>query len=123
MQRMAPAAIAETQPGTAILAAVAALSLLAATSGCATIMSGTTERIRLESDPPGATVRVDRNSYTTPVDVKLARSRNHDVEFQSDGYVSAKRQVTRDSNDWVWGNILIGGLIGLLVDYSTGAAN
>jgi len=104
-------------------AALVALFVLAATSGCATIVSGTTERIRFESSPPGAQVRVDGRSYTTPAAAELSRKNNYDVQFEKNDYLPATRQVTRDTNGWVWGNILIGGLIGLVVDYSTGAAN
>jgi hypothetical protein len=100
-----------------------ALFLLAATSGCATIISGTTQRIGFESTPPGAQLHIDGGSYTTPAQVKLSRAKNYEVDFEKDEYLPATRQVTRGTNGWVFGNILIGGIIGLLVDYSTGAAN
>ena len=103
--------------------ATAVLVCLVYSSGCATIMSGTTERIRFESNPPGAQVSVNGRSYTTPVDVELPRHKNHDAEFVLPQYLPAKRQVVRDTNDWVYGNILIGGLIGLMIDSANGASS
>lgn len=97
--------------------------LLALCGGCATLISGSTERIRFESDPPGAQIRVDGRTYTTPVEVTLPRDRNHEVEFVLPGHAPARRQVTRDVNGWTYGNILLGGVIGMAIDTSTGASN
>lgn len=99
------------------------LVLASSLHACATIVSGVSESIRFESKPTGATVKVDGATYTTPADVTLSRRTNHDVEFSMPNYVLAKRQVLRDTNGWVFGNILIGSIIGLAVDYSTGASN
>ena len=37
------------------------------------------------------------------------------------GYMPYEMTMTRKTNSWVWGNIVIGGLIGLVVDSATGA--
>lgn len=66
---------------------------------------------------------VDGRTYTTPAEVKLPRLENHDVEFTMPEYLPVKRQVLRSTNGWVYGNILIGGLIGLMIDSTNGAAN
>ncbi len=92
-------------------------------SGCATIVSGVSENIRFESDPVGATVTVDGGSYETPADVKLSRKRNHEAEFKLEGYLTRREQVLRSTNRAVFGNILIGGLIGILIDSLSGAVN
>jgi hypothetical protein len=93
-------------------------------SGCATIVSGRTEMIRFESMPTGATAYIDNTkTYTTPAAVELSRQTNHRVEFSKPGYVPVNRQVLRASNPWLWGNLLIGGIIGLIIDYNTGASN
>lgn len=99
------------------------LLFLLCSSGCATIISGTTERIRFESTPPGAQLTVDGRRYTTPAEVELRRLKNHDAEFVLPEYLPVQRQVLRTTNAWVYGNILIGGLIGLMVDFANGAAN
>ena len=38
-----------------------------------------------------------------------------------DGYHPYELTLTKKSNGWVWGNIVFGGLIGLVVDASTGS--
>ncbi len=38
-----------------------------------------------------------------------------------EGYQPYEITLTKKSNGWVWGNIIFGGLIGLVVDASTGA--
>ena len=55
--------------------------------------------------------------------VELSRQTNHQVQFKADGYLSAQREISRDVNPWVWANILIGGIPGLIVDSATGAYN
>ena len=72
--------------GTAVLALVVA-------AGCATVISGTTQKIGVTSEPAGATVTAEPGG---------ARA---------------------TTNGWVFGNIIIGGLIGMAVDSSTGASN
>ncbi len=106
----------------AVPAALIAVGLLATCSGCATMMSGTTERIRIESEPPGAQVTVDGKTYTTPVDVTLPRGRSHEVAFELPAHEPARRTIRQETNGWTWGNVLIGGVIGVVVDEASGAA-
>jgi hypothetical protein len=47
------------------LAAVAVLAMLFSVTGCATLRSDT-QKMKLESDPPGAKLTVDSKPYTTP---------------------------------------------------------
>lgn len=98
-------------------------TLLAFSSGCATVMSGTSEHIRFESMPSGAEVTIDGEAHTTPARVKLSRRQNHEVTFNMPGYLSVQRQVLQSTNPWLFGNILLGGLIGIIVDTSSGASN
>ena len=78
--------------------------------------------MRITSNPSGAEVRIDDQSVgETPATPQVKRSA-HIVTFQKDGYEQAIRPVPRTVNGWVFGNILIGGLIGIIVDSSTGNA-
>jgi len=43
------------------------------------------------------------------------------VKFELDGYQLYQTRLTQKFNGWCFGNILIGGLIGIVVDVSTGA--
>ena len=46
---------------------------------------------------------------------------NHDVEISRPGYLPAKMQLVRTTNPWAFGNVLIGGVVGLLIDVVSGA--
>lgn len=98
------------------------LSLLLANSSCATIINGTTQKVGISSRPSGASVVVDEQPRgKTPVFVDLTRKDTHVVRIEMPGYDSAEIPLTRQTSGWVWGNILFGGLIGLVVDAASGA--
>jgi PEGA domain-containing protein len=98
-----------------------AVFLPAIVAACATIMHGTSQQVGINSQPAGATVVVDSQTIgTTPVAAKLARKRSHHITLTMPGYQSFEMVTTRKTSGWVWGNIVFGGLIGLIVDASTG---
>lgn len=89
--------------------------------GCATIMHGTSQEIGVSSTPSGATVSVDNMSMgETSTFVNLSRGDNHIVKVEMPGYVPFEMTITRQTSGWVWGNIVFGGLIGLLIDAGSG---
>lgn len=90
-------------------------------TGCATIMHGTAEDIGLSSTPTNARVMVDNHEVgKTPTVVKLSRKDNHIVRMELDGYQPFEATITRGTSGWVWGNLVFGGLIGLVVDATSG---
>ena len=90
-------------------------------AACATIMHGTSQQVGINSQPSGATVAVDSQTLgVTPVAAKLSRKRTHRVTVTMTGYEPFAMVTTRKTSGWVWGNIVFGGLIGLIVDASTG---
>jgi hypothetical protein len=104
------------------------ISLFAAASviadGCATIVNDSTQRVEIVSDPPGATTKVGGIPIgTTPTSIDLKRGEPHSVTIEKDGYATAKQSIAQGTSGWIAVNILIGGLTGLIVDYSTGAAH
>ena len=101
--------------------AVIRSSLLIALAGCATIMHGTQQDVGFGSVPTNAKVTVDnQRSATTPAIIKLSRKDNHVVKIELDGYLPYEATLTRSVSGWVWGNIVIGGLVGLAVDAISG---
>jgi hypothetical protein len=91
-------------------------------SGCATIVNGTTQKVAFTSEPPGATVTVDGVPIgNTPTSIDLKRDSVHSVTFEKDGYVASEHTVIQGASWWFAGNILLGGIIGMMVDSSTGA--
>jgi hypothetical protein len=94
------------------------------TTGCATIVKGTTQGIPISSDPSGADIFVDGQLVgTTPADVEMKRKRDHLVVIEKKNYEPKSVAVVKNVGGAVWGNILAGGLIGWGVDATSGAQN
>jgi hypothetical protein len=91
--------------------------------GCATIINGSTQSVTITSNPPGARVTVlpSHEALVTPGEADLSRRRVHTVLFQLEGYQPATGYLDRtNSNVTLW-NLVLGGVIGMSVDLSTGA--
>lgn len=100
------------------IAAVGVVALLV--SGCATIVASGPDLVPISSKPPGAMVYVDGVPVgVTPVTVPLKRSGSGRIRIELEGYEPVF--VTQDKvfNGWFLGNILIGGLIGIIIDVAT----
>jgi len=91
-------------------------------SSCATIVSGSKQNVKFASYPSSATIFINEVEVgKTPFELKLARNGEHDVQIKLDGYQTYQTSLTKKFNAWYIGNILIGGIIGLIVDPITGA--
>jgi len=102
----------------------ALLFVLFLSTGCATIIKGTTQTIPVSSEPSGADILVDGMLVgTTPSDVKFKRKRDHLVVIEKKNYASKSLPVVKNVGGAVWGNIIAGGLIGWGVDAASGAQN
>jgi hypothetical protein len=89
--------------------------------GCATIMHGTSQKIGISSMPTGAKVSIDNKDLgITPLFADLKRGEDHIVKIDLEGYQRSELTITKSVSGWVWGNIVLGGLIGLAVDAMTG---
>ncbi len=105
------------------LTTLCALGSLAILPGCASIISGSKQNVRINSRPPGATVEIDGNpAGRTPTEANLARKTSHRVVISLRGYKPYEVTLEQKFNGWVLGNILIGGIIGIIIDSSTGAS-
>lgn len=116
-----------TRNGT-FIAIGAALLLIA---GCASIVSGTKQDVTITSNPSAAQVSIDRAvggamqtewEGATPATVELKRKHAYVLTLSLDGYQPVEMGLKNGTNGWVWGNLVFGGLIGLIVDFSNGAA-
>ena len=104
-----------------LLAAITVFS-----TGCASITRGTTDTLVIESDPAGADVKLSTGlSGKTPVSFKLPRKNDLTVTISKPGFetltVNVTSQVVGAGSAGMAGNVLVGGLIGVAVDASTGA--
>ncbi|MGB2770647.1 MAG: PEGA domain-containing protein [Candidatus Zixiibacteriota bacterium] len=91
---------------------------------CASIVHGTRQKISVNSVPSGAKVVVkDVQMATTPAVIELKRKESNIVlRFEKEGYEPVEMALKRSVDGWIAGNILLGGLIGLAVDFIDGAA-
>jgi hypothetical protein len=90
-------------------------------TGCATIFTGTKDRIAFSSTPSGATIYKDGVEIcTTPCNYKIKRSLNDtEVEFKLDGYET--RLITLDKEFNLVSIINLGNLLGWGIDALSGA--
>ena len=100
-----------------------AVSMLAVgLAGCATIVHGTTQQVRVETTPAGAKASVGSQSTITPGELTLSREYSYIVNFEKPGYAPTYAHIEQTTSNYVWGNLLLGGFMGAAVDYSDGAA-
>lgn len=93
-------------------------------SGCATIMTGKYQSIPVTSEPSGVKVRADTGeSIITPGKFHLIRNEEHTLLAEYPGHESQQITLHNKAQGWVWGNILLGGGIGLIVDVVSGASD
>lgn len=89
---------------------------------CATIVSGSRQTIKIDSEPKSATVFINELKVgKTPLEKDLKRNQEYQVAIKMDGYQTYETKLTKKFNEWYIGNVLFGGIIGLVVDPITGA--
>lgn len=98
-----------------------------ALSGCGSITRGTTEDVAINSTPIGAKVTTDIGmNCTAPCMLKVPRNKDFTITASADGYKTSTlfvgRKVSGNGAAGMAGNVIVGGLIGVIVDSSTGAA-
>ena len=116
-----------------VFAAGAASAAVLALSGCASIFNGPTQVVTIRSAPEGAGVAVTNragekiHTGVTPVTLTLRRgagyfrAETYTVRLTKEGFADKELTIVGTVSGWYIGNILIGGLIGMLaVDPATG---
>lgn len=94
---------------------------------CATIIKGTSQDISINSSPTKASVvikttgGVETFTGTTPTTAKLSKKKEYVVTISLEGYKETTVQITQSFEAWTIGNILCGGVLGLVIDAVDGA--
>lgn len=92
-------------------------------NGCSSIMTGTSDNLSISSNTPGAKVKIDGVGYgLAPVNIDVASNERHNVVIMAPGYKAKTMIVEKKVSGWVFGNIIFGGIPGLIVDMATGGA-
>jgi predicted small secreted protein len=90
-------------------------------TNCATIIHGSKQDVSFASNPSKAVVTIDNvEKGVTPVTLRLTRKDHHTIQINLDGYMPYETKLTRKVDGWLAGNIVFGGLIGLIVDAASG---
>lgn len=113
---------------------LAVVGLISISASCASIVSKTSYPVTVDSSPRGADVTITNRrgnqvfSGKTPALVKLKSgagfftNATYAIKISKEGFTSKTVELRATLNGWYFGNLVFGGLIGLLiVDPATGA--
>lgn len=96
--------------------------------GCATLVEGTSQSMTVATTPAGAACTLDRNGERlgtiapTPGSLRVDKSKNDvSVTCAKEGYQTATTSHSSKFVGTTFGNILAGGVVGVLVDAASGA--
>lgn len=107
-----------------MIKAALAASLVVTLGGCATVMNGTKVDYSSETNPTGALVKfTDGSSCTTPCELEFKRKHDQRADFTLEGYKPAYVLIQSKLGGSAFGNILLGGGIGAVVDGTNGSSN
>jgi hypothetical protein len=92
-------------------------------NSCATLFSGTKQKVMVSSSPSGARVFVNGKGQDviTPAEIKVPRKKEVTYTFQKAGYEDNSVKQSGSFNGMVVGNILFGGIPGAVIDFASGA--
>jgi hypothetical protein len=91
-------------------------------SSCATIVHGPLQKFVITSDPRTASIYIDGKHYgNTPKVARMSRRRSHTLRLELEGYQPYELVLKRKMDGWMYGNILVGGLPGIAIDFLTGS--
>jgi hypothetical protein len=104
------------------------VSIIGGSTGCSSIVHGGKRTLNVNSTPAGATVTVVKNGTTeivqtgtTPITLSLDprggyfKGQGYTLKFELAGYKTTEVQIRPELSGWYFGNIVFGGLIGMIV--------
>lgn len=103
------------------------LLLIVSLTGCATIMNSSKQEMTLSSSPSQASFTVKNAmgmnvfSGNTPSIFKLERKSKYVITMNLKGYRPAEIYIDKKFNMWFCGNLICGGLLGMVIDAVSGA--
>ncbi|MEI7812134.1 MAG: PEGA domain-containing protein [Ignavibacteria bacterium] len=106
---------------------IAVTLLLFVFASCATIFTGSSQNVSIKSTPEKANITIKTMggievfSGVTPIIAPLSKKHDYLVSVKLDGYKESTVQITQELQGWFWGNLFCGGIVGMIIDYSSGA--
>ena len=80
------------------------------------------QQVSVVCDPKKAKINIDGLTVgNTPYLAGLSRNKNHVLKIELEGYIPYDITLKRKLDGWIFGNILLGGVIGIVIDVATGS--
>jgi hypothetical protein len=101
---------------------------IAMAPGCATMTTTSRQSLAVTTEPPGAVCKVTRDAVPlglvnpTPgsLDIEKGHGRLH-IACGKEGYLPASAEAAAQFQGMTFGNVLLGGLVGVAIDAASGA--
>lgn len=104
--------------------AIAVAALATNLAGCATVVNGTRTDYSTSTRPEGAAVKFSNGaSCTTPCNLEFRRKDDLRADLTMPGYKPTYVLIQSKLGGSAFGNLLLGGGVGAIVDGSNGASN
>jgi hypothetical protein len=106
--------------------ALALTGILFAVS-CSTLFNGTTQDLNISADQSSAKITVINDEGAVvyeggvPAEITLPRANAYTVKIEAEGYATQTVQINKAIAGWFWGNCLLGGVVGMIIDGVSGA--
>lgn len=102
------------------------LSSILVISSCAAIIHGSRQAVEFNSRPTGAKLYVDGQDIgVTPQTLDLKRNgkgkKQYTVKIELQGYQPYETTLIRKLDGWLFGNLVFGGIVGIVIDIATGS--
>lgn len=108
------------------------MAVLTISSSCASIIHGSKQNVEFASRPTGARLFIDgKDMGTTPQNLNLSRRGNRErdadgkrsfaIKLEMEGYKPYETTLERKLDGWIFGNLLFGGVVGIVIDIASGA--
>lgn len=104
---------------------LAVLILIVTQTSCATIVDGGDKFVSVNVEPSNAKVHVKSNKGEDYIrqgsfNLRVDRKASYTLVIESPDYISEEIVLKRGLNGWIFGNIVFGGIIGVIIDSATG---
>ncbi|MFQ5454962.1 MAG: hypothetical protein ACE5EA_02010 [Nitrospirota bacterium] len=93
--------------------------------GCGTVVNGRTQKIIINSSPSGDRIVVNGFSQKqAPAIIPFNRGNSRTIiYFEKKGYGPVEMVLRHTTDGWIWGNIIIGDPLGVVIDFINGEAH
>lgn len=104
------------------------MAVFALLASCSTLLGGgPKQKVTISADQSKAHFVIkDQTGQTVfdgtdPGTLQLPRKYTYTVEVSLDGYAKQTVFISQGINGWFWGNLCLGGVVGMVIDFATGS--